>query len=304
MTERTVLVGQVSESGIITHDMTPPAVGDIFKTPLGDIIPVVENGKIRQEYIPIGLTISGTTALASDLGTTAGVGAAAGTIFVVTENNHAYVCDGNGNWTDIGALQGPVGPMGPAGPQGQPGADGPAGPQGQPGADGQEGPQGPAGPAGADGIGIPVGGNTGEFLVMGSEGNATWAAASTGSGLSYNIDYFKFSVNFANNTIVDPPNSFSNLPAGWTGTKDAAGQFTITHGLTGRRIASITGSAPNGNTNIIKSPVGTNTSTYTIIETPASNSFTLYAVIGQNVGFPASGSAVVNYIVTFLPAGV
>jgi len=304
MTERTVLVGQVSESGIIIHDTTPPSVGDVFKTPLGDIIPVVENGKIRQEYIPIGLTISGTTALASDLGTTAGVGAAAGTIFVATENNHAYVCDGNGNWTDIGSLQGPVGPQGP---QGQPGADGQAGaqgPQGQPGADGQAGPQGPAGPAGADGIGIPAGGNPGEFLVMGSEGSATWAAASTGAGLSYNIDYFKFSVNISSNAIIDAPNSFSNLPAGWTGTKDSANSFTITHGLTGRRIASVTGSATKGNTNVIKSPTGANSSTYAVIETPSTNSFSLYMVNSGNVGFPASGAASVNYVVTFLPAGV
>lgn len=62
-----------------------------------------------------------------------------------------------GDWQDIGPIQGPAGPQGaqglqgPAGPAGEPGAQGPRGIQGPAGIQGETGPQGPQGEPGAEG---------------------------------------------------------------------------------------------------------------------------------------------------------
>ena len=117
-----------------------------------------------------------------------GVGSAA--------NNTIYIWDTDqGQWTDIGALQGPqglqgakgdtgiqgpkgdkgdtgaAGPQGPKGDKGDPGIQGAQGPQGIQGDTGVQGPQGPkgdTGPQGTPGQGVARGGTAGQALVKGS----------------------------------------------------------------------------------------------------------------------------------------
>lgn len=60
------------------------------------------------------------------------------------EDNDIYLWDvDEGDWNNVGSLQGPPGPQGPAGPKGDTGAEGPTGPQGPPGAGGAQGEPGP-----------------------------------------------------------------------------------------------------------------------------------------------------------------
>lgn len=78
------------------------------------------------------------------------------------EGNDIYLWDvDEGDWANVGSLQGPPGPQGPQG------LTGPQGPEGQKGDTGSDGPQGPAGPIGAAGAPGEAGKSAYQYAVDG-----------------------------------------------------------------------------------------------------------------------------------------
>ena len=113
-------------------------------------------------------------------------------------DNTVYIWnEEEGNWQDIGPIQGPAGPQGaqgpqgPAGPAGDPGQQGPRGLQGPAGLQGEIGPQGPQGEpgaAGAAGVQGPTGprgpegpaGEQGPRGAAGAPGTSAYQSAQAG----------------------------------------------------------------------------------------------------------------------------
>ena len=112
------------------------------------------------------------------------IGALAGDLYIVTDSGEGYsagdgfASDGNGTWTNVGAVRGPTGPQGPqgeTGPQGIQGETGLQGPQGIQGEVGPQGIQGETGPQGPQGIQGEIGpqgvqGIQGETGLQGPQG--------------------------------------------------------------------------------------------------------------------------------------
>ena len=121
-----------------------------------------------------------------------------GQAWVVAENRHLYVYEGNEaptsgvgfdaalpGYTDMGDIQGPKGDTGAQGPQGVQGATGPQGPTGAKGDTGAQGLPGAQGIQGAQGATGPKGdiGNTGAQGIQGVKGDtgATGAQGTPGT---------------------------------------------------------------------------------------------------------------------------
>lgn len=84
-------------------------------------------------------------------------GVAQGDVWITLDDQHGWYSEGDDDWTDLGAIQGPAGADGAVGPQGIQGEPGEQGPQGIQGIQGEQGPQGDPGADGADGAQGPQG---------------------------------------------------------------------------------------------------------------------------------------------------
>ena len=71
---------------------------------------------------------------------------------IIDVNGDIWICDGLGNWTNSGPVQGPQGPQGLEGPQGPQGIQGIQGQQGDQGVPGIQGPEGEKGQKGEVGV--------------------------------------------------------------------------------------------------------------------------------------------------------